>query len=211
MSADEELPLAAPTGAGARRIGRPPVLDSDVTRRVVEVVRAGNYAEVAAASVGISGSTFRAWLREGARIRRVLEPLDEEAYDAAVDDLTEHQLQQAEFSAAVEKAMADSEVIDVLNVRKAAADHWQAAMTRLERRHPQRWGRREAVEVTGQLDGVHVAAASPEAAIDASRALQDARASALACDLLEQLAGETASDPGGNIPGGSSVDEEGPE
>lgn len=208
MSDPTDLPLAAATGAGARRIGRPPVLDGDVTRRVVEVVRAGNYAEVAAASVGISGSTFRAWLREGARIRRVLEPLDEAEYDAAVDALTEHQLQQAEFSAAVEKAMADSEVIDVLNVRKAAADHWQAAMTRLERRHPQRWGRREAIEVSGQLDGVHVDASTPERAVEASRALQDARASALACDLLEQLAGETASEPGGNIPGGSNADED---
>lgn len=207
----EELPLAGDTGAAAhRRPGRPPILDADLTKRVADIVRGGNYAEVAAASVGISKDTFYRWLREGARIRRVLEPLDDDAYDAAVDDLTDHEFQQALFSDAVEKAMADSEVIDVLNVRKAAGDHWQAAMTRLERRHPHRWGRREALEVSGQLDGVHVNAETPEKAVEASRVLRDERASALACDLLEALAGDgAASDPSGNIPADGSDAQEG--
>ncbi len=204
MSDVPELPISLPAGdtveTRQRRIGRPPILNSDVTKRVADIVRGGNYAEVAAASVGINRDTFYRWLREGARIRRTLDPLDDAEYDTAVDALTDHEFNMAAFSDAIEKAMGESEVIDVLNVRKAASEHWQAAMTRLERRHPQRWGRREAIEVSGQLDGVHVNADTPEAAVEASTVMRSARAADLACDLLEALAGEPASETGGNIP-----------
>lgn len=173
-----------------RRVGRPPLLDADLTKRVADIVRGGNYIETAAATVGISRSTLHLWLRDGARIRRSLETLDDAAYDEAVDALTDHELAVAEFSDTVEKAAAESETIDVLTVRAAAKDHWQAAMTRLERRHPKRWGRREAVEVSGQLDGVRVDAQDPQQAADASKALQSARTRELAADLIEQLAND---------------------
>lgn len=172
-----------------KRIGRPPLLNKELTKRVADIVRGGNYIETAAATVGISRSTLHLWLRDGARIRRSLEALDDKAYDLAVDLLTDHELSVAEFSDTVEKAAAESETIDVLTVRAAAKDHWQAAMTRLERRHPKRWGRREAVEVSGQLDGVQVQTDNPTTAVDASKALHDERGRQMAADLIEHLAG----------------------
>ena len=180
---DDDAPRPLP------RPGRPPLLDDEMIKRVADIVRGGNYIETAAASAGISRSTLHLWLREGARIARTLDPLSDDAYDAAVDELTPHEFMQAKFSDTVQKAAAEAEVIDVLHVRGAASTHWQAAMTRLERRHPKRWGRREAVEVSGQLDGVHVNAETTEAAASAATVLQNARARSAAADLLEIIAG----------------------
>lgn len=192
--ADQLPPLSTGDTTEARkRRGRPPVLTEALTNQVAQLVAAGNYAEVAAASVGISRSTLFLWLREGARIRTKLEAFDtDEAYDQAWDALTPHEQAQADFSVAIEKANAEWETVAVLRVNKAGADGaWQADMTRLERRKPKQWGRREAVEVSGQLDGVRIEADNPQAAVTASKALQDARASELACDLVQHLAGET--------------------
>jgi hypothetical protein len=50
-----------------------------------------------------------------------------------------------EFSNAVEKAMAEAEVAGVNAIVVAAARHWQAAAWMLERKHPERWGRRPAM------------------------------------------------------------------
>lgn len=190
------VPAALPTGGDTRselrKRGRPAKLTDELTQTVYKLVAGGNYIEVAAASVGVSRETLFRWLREGARLRAKLDAFatDEEA-DAYLNTLTDHEVAQADFSHSMEKAQAEAETVDVLYIRKAAKDHWQAAMTRLERRHPKRWGRREQVEVSGQLDGVRVEADNPQAAVDASKALQDARASELACDLLEHLAGDT--------------------
>lgn len=171
--------------------GRPPILDEDITRRVADIVRAGNYAEVAAASVGINADTFYRWLREGSRIRRILDTMDDEtAADNAYEELTTHQQAQVDFSEAIEKARAEAQTIAVMRINKAGhAGAWQADMTRLERTDPKRWGRRESVEVSGQLDGVHIQTDSPTKGIDASQALRDARAADLAADLIEHLAG----------------------
>lgn len=94
--------------------------------------------ETAASYAGINKTTFYAWLRRGARESRGL-------YHA--------------FSEAVEKAHADSETRDVGLIAKAAADGvWQAAAWRLERKFPDRWGRRDRIDATvkGAITHGHV-------------------------------------------------------
>lgn len=55
------------------------------------------------------------------------------------------------LSELVEKAEAEAEVQAVARVQAASRNpnHWQAAMTFLERRHPDRWRRKDATEVSG--------------------------------------------------------------
>jgi len=106
-------------------------------------VRAGNYLEVAAAFAGIHRSTLFDWMRRGAREReRRLkgEPpnVEEDAF--------------VEFSDAIQKALAEAEVRDVAIIGKAAQEHWQAAAWRLERKFPERWGRRDRLEGEGKLE-----------------------------------------------------------
>lgn len=57
------------------------------------------------------------------------------------------------FLDAVEKAQSEADLRDLKTIREAAqAGVWQAAAWRLERRHPQQWGRRR-VEMTGAEGG----------------------------------------------------------
>lgn len=58
-----------------------------------------------------------------------------------------------EFRKAVQRALAQAEMRDVLIIAKAAEKHWQAAAWRLERRWPDRWGRvnrEQAVDAKNQ-------------------------------------------------------------
>lgn len=109
--------------------GRPTSLTHEVSETIMAAVRVGNYLETAAALAGISVSTLRKWMRDGARDRKA----GNETANAA-------------FSAGVKKALAQAESESLQRVDKASEIVWQAACWRLERRWPDRWGR-ERVEI----------------------------------------------------------------
>ena len=116
-------------------MGRPSKLTPERAKRIVELIRAGNYAEVASKASGIGESTFYAWLERGRTARSGV---------------------YREFLEAVEKAAAEAEALYLERVRVAAASGapstWQAAAWWLERRFPRRYGRR-IVEVSGPEGG----------------------------------------------------------
>lgn len=129
----------------AQRPGRPPVntaagetlLDEEMFKKLVGLIRIGNYRNTAAAACGIAGSTFDAWLRRGAR--------GEQPFAALAD--------------AVEKALAEAEAVKVQKIHTASDEHWQAAAWWLERTSPKKWGRKDALELSGDQDApvkVHV-------------------------------------------------------
>lgn len=95
--------------------------------RIVGLIRAGNYAEVAARACGIAKKTFYDWLQRGGR--------GEEPFTG--------------LAHAVEDATAQAEARDVAQIGKASEQHWQAAAWRLERKNPKRWGRKDGLEITG--------------------------------------------------------------
>lgn len=128
--------MAAKPKRGRRRTGRPTKLaDQVVLDKLLTAIRAGNYMEVSAAFAGIHKDTLYAWLKRGARAR-VGDPY-------------------RSFSDAMQKALAEAEVRDVAVVGQAAAKWWQAAAWRLERRSPDRWGRKFqlAAEASGARPG----------------------------------------------------------
>jgi transposase len=59
---------------------------------------------------------------------------------------------------AIKKAEADAEVRDLELISKAAEEQWQAAAWKLERKYPQRWGRRDAtkLELSGEVKQVTI-------------------------------------------------------
>ena len=110
-----------------------PKLDTALTQRLVDLIRAGNYLEVAATAAGIHRSTLHRWLRHGRSQKRG---------------------RYHKFLNQVEKAQAESESRDVAIIAKAASDDWKAAAWRLERKQPRRYGPRVAVSVQQELDAV---------------------------------------------------------
>jgi len=99
----------------------------------VDLIRAGNYLEVAATAAGIHRSTLYRWMRHGRDQKR-------ERY--------------RKFLNQVEKAQAEAEARDVAIIAKAAPDDWKAAAWRLERKAPRRYGPRVQLAVQQELDPV---------------------------------------------------------
>lgn len=110
-----------------------PKLDPALSQRIVDLIRAGNYLEVAATAVGIHKSTLHRWLAVGRKQKRG---------------------RFHKFLLAVEKAQAESESRDVALVAKAAGTDWRAAAWRLERKVPRRYGPRVQLAVQAELDAV---------------------------------------------------------
>ena len=113
-------------------MGRPTKLNADVQKQIVDLVRAGNYPEVAAQAAGINPATYYRWMQKG----------------------EEGTKPYGEFREAVKEAQAAAEAHAVTIVRKAALDgSWQAAAWFLERSKAERWRRKENVELTGKDGG----------------------------------------------------------
>lgn len=104
-------------------------LNEETATAIVNAVRAGNTNETAAAYAGINKDTLYTWMRKGRAAER-----------GAYRDFVE----------ALDHALASSEVRDLALIGKAAEEQWQAAAWRLERRYPDRYGRRTRHE--GQID-----------------------------------------------------------
>ena len=134
--------------------GRPSLLnDSDKVHVLLASIRDGNYRETAIRQAGIAKQTFYNWLKQA-----------EHGNDAAM-----------RFVDALEKAEADAESETVRNVRNASKlpQFWAAGMTWLERKSPDKWGRRQddasvpkvVVQIGVQASEVQVTFASPPASV----------------------------------------------
>lgn len=114
--------------------GTPKKLNRQVIEQLVAVLEKGVYLETAAAYVGVHKDTFYDWLKRG---RRDITAGRRSLYREVVE--------------AVEKAMAKFEVDGI--DRLAVEEQWQATAWRLERRFPDRYGRRTRLEHTGDGGG----------------------------------------------------------
>lgn len=106
--------------------GRPTKLTLTLIQQISRTVAAGNYIETAAAFAGVTKETLYKWLRRGARAKQGL---------------------HREFVDALEKALVQSEMRDVALITAAGRESWQAAAWRLERKFPERWGRKDRVDL----------------------------------------------------------------
>lgn len=154
--------------------GRPTKLTPELQHIIVKAVRAGNYMETAAAFAGLHKSTLYDWLKRGAREK------DRVSKDPRLR-IRKSELPFVEFSDALEKALAEAEVRDVAIIGKAAEEQWQAAAWRLERKFPERWGRKEQIQHEGKV--------TVERNDEISQAvLQNPRLAELATEFFAELA-----------------------
>ena len=112
--------------------GRPTKLTPELQAKIVEAIAAGNYIETAAAYAGVNKTTLYDWMKRGGRTGKGI---------------------YHEFSNAVARALAQAEMRDVLIIGQAAKDNWQAAAWRLERKFPDRWGRKDRISAQVEHSG----------------------------------------------------------
>jgi len=111
--------------------GRKTKLDEKRLKKVVEGITAGLPYDTACALAGITYQTFLNWMRAG------------EAAESG---------KFFEFFEEVKKAEAIAESVHIANIKNAGKSGvWQADAWMLERRHPEKWGRREQIkqEISG--------------------------------------------------------------
>lgn len=102
----------------------------ELGQAIADRVAKGNYLEVSAAAAGVARRTFYDWLRRGRD--------GEEPY--------------ADLVRRLEVAEARAEETLLEGVAATGENDWTSYMTRLERRFPTRWGRRNRVDL-GNPDG----------------------------------------------------------
>lgn len=114
-------------------MGRPTKLTPERAKIIADAIAAGNYYETACALAGVDYTTVRKWIQKG-----------EKAQKGAL----------FEFVKAVKKAEAFAEAERIKRIREAAKEgNWQADAWWLERRFPERWGRKERQEISGPGGG----------------------------------------------------------
>lgn len=116
-------------------MGRKTKLNDTRVKKVVDGISAGLPYDTACALAGISYQTFLNWMRKGEQ---------------------EQTGNFFEFFEEVKKAESIAEAVHIKNIKKAGnGGIWQADAWMLERRHPEKWGRREQIkqEITGKDGG----------------------------------------------------------
>jgi len=136
---------------------QPRKLNNAVIETLSEYIRKGNYIEPSCAMAGISEPIFYQWLK--------LAENDEQC------GLTPDQSIYLRLAQSIKKAEADAEAKLVAVVRDSAEvdRNWIAGMTFLERRHPDRWGRKDR---TGPSTNININI--DKALIDASGKMEEA-------------------------------------
>ena len=118
--------------------GRESMLTQERHDKIVEIIKAGNYENVAWMQSGICEETYYGWKKRGKEALALLKKKEEVA---------ESELVYVEFFQSIKEAIAYSEEYAVSKVRVHMDTSWQAAMTYLERKFPDRWGKKDRLTV----------------------------------------------------------------
>lgn len=136
--------------------GTSPKLTLELIEEISLLLRKGCYVETAAAACGISKDTFYRWLRSGKTAKNSLEG---KLSDAVLKSVAESELRDLEIIDKAAQGTADKLDTDeqgnlILDSKGRPVvfeyglpPNWKASAWRLERKFPDRWGRKTKVEL----------------------------------------------------------------
>jgi hypothetical protein len=116
-------------------MGRPTKLTPKTQERICQALRVGATYELAAQYGGISYEAFNLWRRRG---EAELERAEKARKNTAI---RESEAPYVQFLQATKDAESDAAIKWLAMIDKAAAETWQAAAWKLERRYPKSYGR----------------------------------------------------------------------
>lgn len=105
------------------------VLTEDLCSRLVDLVRRGNFLQVACKACGVLPSQLHKWLERG--------HAGEEPY--------------RQLGLRLNAAQAEAEIVLVESLNEAASRDWKAAAWKLERKYPDRYGPRLEARIESQV------------------------------------------------------------
>lgn len=156
--------------------GRPSRLNPRTATSLVNSISGGAYVSTACQFTGIAVSTYQLWRRRGEAeielvrslgvdpeevLQEVMTDGDGKAYSVAQmmsmpapEPFTDAEWDYVCFYMHSDKALAVSEIRNLTIIQQAAGDgHWQAGAWILERTRPDKFGRRERINLEGSQDG----------------------------------------------------------
>ena len=138
----------------------PRKLNEGVITAISEAIAKGNYASTACHLVGVWQETLIRWLHQAET---------DEANGLTEEDSLYIRLRQSVKKA---EAQAEARLVDVVRETAEVKREWLPAMTFLERRHPDRWGRKDRNQITidehKTVTITRVEVVKPEGYIDSS-------------------------------------------
>lgn len=117
--------------------------------RLKAALGSGAHLSTAASYAGVSPSTLSKWIKEGQRLREVLEAVRSDPDDTREPSPQEWELIWLTEELEAAEAKAEHGLVEI--VQGAAQEEWKAAAWLLERRFKERWARRS--EMTGADGG----------------------------------------------------------
>lgn len=177
----------------AGRKGRKTALNLNVATTIIQAIRNGNYITTACEYSGTAYSSYKLWYQRASvemdRVRSKGFPADElvaaaeltEVWDEETKSTKQTTRSLADFFAnrpdaflelewayvvfrhQVTKAKALSEMRAVTTIQQAFPDNWQAAAWYLERTKPDKYGRRDRMNLEGPKEGGPIEIVSVEA------------------------------------------------
>ncbi len=105
--------------------GRRLKLNDEMIDKIAGIIASGNYVKTACDIVGIAETTYYDWMQKGKAGKKPYVKLSE----------------------AIKKAEAVAEAKRVQTILEASEEQWQAAAWYLERRYPDRWGKKERIDM----------------------------------------------------------------
>jgi len=130
-----EFPEKNPVKPGAAK-----KLTPERKEKILSLLREGNYIETTAKACGLCSMSIHRWIKFGREIAKS---------NRDPKTLTKAEKWFLSFYKDVEQARAEAETMFVGIIKNAAEKNWVAAMTLLERRHPDRWGKKDRIEHSG--------------------------------------------------------------
>ena len=100
-------------------------LTPELQKKLIKYIRAGSYIVVACRAVGISEFAFYDWIKKG---KKGIEPY-------------------TKFTKSVRQAQAIGELKIYSEIRSQVKKDWRAGMEILARKYPQRWAKKDRLEV----------------------------------------------------------------
>ena len=100
-------------------------LTPELQKKLIKCIRAGSYIVVACRAVGISEFAFYDWIKKG---KKGIEPY-------------------TKFTKSVRQAQAIGELKIYSEIRSQVKKDWRAGMEILARKYPQRWAKKDRLEV----------------------------------------------------------------
>lgn len=124
--------------------GRKTKLTPELQNKIIELLRKGNYRNVVCNAVGIHEDTFYEWIKKG---EQGIKPY-------------------SEFTELVKKVESEFEIELLNNILEMTKNDPKYALEILSRKYPERWGRKEGVNIKGEIEFIKMDKKEYEKLID---------------------------------------------